>query len=225
MLILRIALVILGGLLLVQVLTMIAVMVSSSTMRSAHLNGRSIETPVDAAIVLAGGTDPDGVLSFSTRRRVATAAALVADGKAGMLIMSGGYGARNRHASQGEKMRRIAIDLGVPAEKILIEPYAISTFQNLLLSFPIAESQGASRLAIVTDAYHLRRSAALAAFFGHPDIALVAAPGLEYDHWSKRLLSISREAMAWWFNLLKAAGWEGLSLLGYSHEERTARIR
>lgn len=221
----RSLIVLIGLVVIVQIFTMIAVAISSAQMRERHLLGKSIETRVDAAIVLAGGTDPDGVLSFSTRRRVWTGVQLLNSGKVGVLIMSGGRGPRNRDASQGEKMVAVALDYGADPAQILVEPRAISTFQNLLLAYPIAAEHGFQKLAIVTDAYHLRRSAALSALFGHPEIALVAAPGLEYDHWARRITSISREALAWWFNLLKAAGWEGLALLGYSEDERVARIR
>lgn len=221
----RLLLVLIATIIVVQGATMLAVLIMSERMRDAHLLGKSIEHPVDAAIVLAGGTDPDGVLSYSTRRRVRTGVRLMRDGKTRFLIMSGGYGNRNRDLSQGEKMVEVAVGFGADPAQILVEPGAISTFQNLLLSFPIADNAGMTRIAIVTDGYHLGRAGALARVFGRADAALVASPGLEYEHWLKRIASISREAMAWWFNLLKVAGWEGLGLLGYSDEERIARIR
>lgn len=209
----------------VHAATMIAVIIASDRMHKAHLLGKSIDDPVDAAIVLAGGTDPDGILSYSTRRRVKAGVRLMEAGKARFLIMSGGRGNRNPVRSQGEKMVDIAVGYGADPDLILVEPRAISTLQNLVLSFPVATDAGLHRLAIVTDAYHLTRSRGLAGLLGRPDVALVAAPGLEYAHWTRRVTSLSREAMAWWFNLLKAAGWEGLRVLGYSEEARIARIR
>ncbi|MEM7177157.1 MAG: YdcF family protein [Pseudomonadota bacterium] len=205
--------------------TLIAVIASSWSMRDQHLLGRSISAPVDAAIVLAGGTDPDGVLSYSTRRRVWTGVQLLKSGKARALIMSGGMGPKDRGVPQGERMVRLAESYGAEPSALIAEPAAISTFQNLILSFDLADERGFNSLALVTDAYHLRRAAALATFFGRSDVDLVAAPGLEYDHWTRRITSMTRETLAWWFNLLKAAGWEGLALLGYTPQERADRIR
>ncbi|MEM9098257.1 MAG: YdcF family protein [Pseudomonadota bacterium] len=218
-------LVLIGLGLLTHVATFIAVIVTSSQMRALHGESASISIPVDAAIVLGGGTAPDGVLSFSSRRRVASGVRLLAAGKAELLIFSGGYGNRNRWIPQGEKMRQLAISYGADPDRLLVEGRAISTFQNLLFSLAIAQQSGAKTIALVTDPFHLYRAYQLSAFFGHPDVALVAARGQIYDHWIGTIFIMNREALSWWFNLLKVAGWEGLGLLGYSEAERMERIR
>ncbi|MEM8790834.1 MAG: YdcF family protein [Pseudomonadota bacterium] len=223
--ILRLALVLGAFALLVQAATVVAVVIASSQMRMAHQEGASLAHPVDAAIILGGGIDPDGMLSYSSRRRVAAGVRLLADGKAELLILSGGRGPRNRNLSQGELMRRLALSYGAAPEQLIAEERAISTFQNLLFSYPIAEGAGATNLAIVTDPFHLYRASWLSALFGRGDTALIAADGQRYDHWLRRAYVHNREALAWWFNILKAAGWQGLGILGYSDAERMERIR
>ncbi|MEM9044371.1 MAG: YdcF family protein [Pseudomonadota bacterium] len=210
---------------LVHIVTIIAVVLTSKQMRALHGEGMSITKPVDAAIVLGGGTAPDGMPSYSTRRRVAAGVKLLTEGKAKLLILSGGYGNRNRSVPQGEKMRQLAISYGANQDQLLVEGRAISTFQNLLFSYPIAEEAGAKSLAIVTDPFHLYRAYRLSAFFGHPDVSRVAAKGQRYEHWLRTAFVMNREALSWWFNILKATGWEGMRLLGYSEADRIERIR
>lgn len=187
-------------------LTFASVLYAAKEMRAEHLDGRSVPVPVDVAVVLASGADPDMVLGYATRRRVDAAIALVRKGQARHLIMSGGlvYGTRITLASL---MRDHALAAGVPADRILIEDRSRTTFENIRFSFAIARSHGLTSRAIVTDDFHLLRAGMLARFFGTGDHALVAARGLHWQSIPIRLSAYLRETLAWWYNAGKISAW------------------
>lgn len=209
----------------VLLLTIGAVMLLSERMMDRHAFGRSIAEPVDAAIVLGGGIDGDGVIGYSTRRRVLAAVEALKQGKARRLIVTGGPLFRGSAVTVADLMAEHAMALGAPEGAVIREERAGTTFENLRFSFALADERGLGRLALVSDAYHLARAKALAAYFGHPEVELVAAPGLRMDSDSNRISSILREAMAWWYNVLKVAAWEGLGLLGLGESERAEFVR
>ena len=189
-----------------------------------HGDGRSLEAPIDAIIVLGGGADGDGAVGYSSRRRVATGVALMKAGKARKLILSGGtkdFGI----APIADLMRDYAIALGVPADALLVETQSVSTFENLRFSFELAEAHGLEDLAIATDAFHLERAGWLASYLGRPGIGLVAVPGLAHEPRVSQAGMILREAMALWFNLAKVLGWEGLAAAGMPPEAIQEWIR
>jgi uncharacterized SAM-binding protein YcdF (DUF218 family) len=205
--------------------TTAAVMYFSHANLAEHGGGDSLEAPVDALLVLGGGTDGDGVLAFSSRRRVLAAVELLQAGRAEWLILSGTSFNPEYTPSVAEQMRDHAIALGAPPERLIVESAAISTFENLRFGFALAEQRGLRRLAIVTDAFHLERARALAGYFGRPDVGLVAAYGLRADTRPNRVWSILREAVAWWYNLAKVASWEALAAAGLDSDERSELIR
>jgi uncharacterized SAM-binding protein YcdF (DUF218 family) len=209
----------------VLVVTCGAVMYISDRNLRLYGQGRGLEAPVDAILVLGAGVDGDGVLGYDSRRRVAPAVDLLQAGRSARLIFSGSVGDTVTKTAAAALMRDYALSLGAPADRLIVEPDAHTTFENLRFGFAIAEAQGFRRLAILSDAYHLERARALAAFLGHPEIALVAADGLRDDSFGNRVWSILREAMAWWYNLAKVGGWRALGWAGLDTAERERLIR
>ena len=208
----------------VLVLSVAAVLYAEDRNMERYGNGRALEQPVDAVIVLGSGTDGDGVLGYSSRRRVAAAVELLEAGKARNLILSGGNG-ESGPPSIADLMKEHAVSLGAPAEAILVEPHSRTTFENLRFSFEIAERAGFESLAVATDAFHLERARWLASFFGQPEIGLVAVGGFVREPDVIRVQMILREAAAWWYNLAKAVGWEGLAAAGIPPEARREWIK
>ncbi len=190
-----------------------------------RLYGHGLEAPVDAILVLGGGIDGDGVLGYSSRRRVVVAVALLNAGQARHLIFSGGPDWVHPDFTAAELMREHAIGLGAPPEVLFTEARSVSTFENLRLGFALAEQRGFENVAILTDAFHLERARRLAGYFGRPDAELIAAGGLERDGIANRVWSILREAMAWWLNLAKVAGWEVLAAAGIDVDARRELIK
>ena len=209
----------------VLAVTVAAVLYLSDRHLRLHGQGRSLQAPVDAAIVLGAAVDPDGMLGYSSRRRVARGVALLESGRAEHVILSGGPIRHYRVRSAAELMREYAIELGAPPDSLINETRSHSTFANLRFSTALAQKMGFERLAIVTDSYHLERARWLAAYFGHGDIGLVAVRGLEYEGWHDQTWSVVREALAWWYNLAKVAGWELLAVAGLDARERAEWIR
>jgi uncharacterized SAM-binding protein YcdF (DUF218 family) len=188
------------------------------------LASRRIDPPVDAVIVLGGDMTPDAMLAYETRQRVREGVALLEEGRTEMLILSGGF-SPTRERSDAAIMRDFALDLGAPADRLLIEDRAVSTFENLRHSFPIAEARGLERLALLTDPYHLARARALAAYWGRDDVVLYRSRGFARSPLPFQVVKLSREALAWWYNLAKIAGWEALGLAGLPPEARARWVR
>lgn len=96
----------------------------------------------DVIIVLGGEND-----------RVEEAARLYKQGLAPYILMTG------KMVAYG--MKRSAVRSGVPAEDILVEPEAASTYQHPIYVKPIIEEKGFESAIVVSSPYHMRRSAML----------------------------------------------------------------
>jgi uncharacterized SAM-binding protein YcdF (DUF218 family) len=201
--------------------TLGAVTVSATVLQGTS---RGPDAPVDAVIVLGGGVAPDGYLEYDSRRRTRAGVALLRRGLAGALILSGGL-SPGRSLSDAALMREHALALGAPAGRLIVEDRAVSTFENLRFSFAIAEARGFDRLAILSDPHHLARARLLARFWGRPEVALVATQAQAVPLGPSDLLVFGREALAWWYNLAKVAGWEALGLAGLPPEARGRWVR
>jgi uncharacterized SAM-binding protein YcdF (DUF218 family) len=207
----------------VVALTVGVVLYLSDTNLQTH--GRGPDAPVEAILVLGGGVDGDGVLGYSSRRRVVVAVAMLKGGQAQSLIFTGGPGWMTPGYTAAQLMQKHAISLGAAPDVLLTENRSTTTFENLRFGFALADKEGFTDLAILTDAFHLERAYWLAGYFGHQDIDLVAVRGLEYDGHANRVWSILREALAWWYNLAKVGGWEALSAAGMDVDAREELIK
>lgn len=190
---------------------------------SAYPVDRATNEPLDAIIVLGGGIDPDGEMAFSTRRRVRAGVRALAAGHTRALIFAGG--SRPGETADAERMAGLAVEEGAAPDRLVLEDRSRTTFENLRFAFQIADAQGFARVGLLTDTYHLPRAAALARYFGRSDLALFASTGLARDEWHEQAHSISREALAWWYNLGKVAVWEGLAALGWDEAARAQIVQ
>ena len=107
----------------------------------------------DCIVVLGCAVYSDGRLSHMLEDRVQTAVRLYHSGAADKILMSG-----DSHAAGYDEtgaMARRAIELGVPEEAILTDPWGLSTFESVTR----ARSQfDLRRVLIVTQEYHLFRA-------------------------------------------------------------------
>ncbi len=93
-------------------------------------------------------------------------------------IVSGGIG-QGETVAEAKAMYDWLISNGVAPERVIMEPKATSTLENLTYSFDIIHGRGdepAGRVAIVSSAYHLYRAKLMARDLGVTDAAGVAAP-------------------------------------------------
>jgi uncharacterized SAM-binding protein YcdF (DUF218 family) len=101
-------------------------------------------------------------------------------------------------------MRELAMAAGVPAERIVVEDQATSTWQSVLLCTPILQEYGWSSVLVVTDRYHLIRVLLVFRSLG-VRASGSAPPGGPYSkRFWKRWCYRGREALAlcWYIVLL-----------------------
>lgn len=98
--------------------------------------------------------------------RVEHAVTLYKNHKATKVIVSGGND-REDGVNEAETMRKIAIEKGVPANDILLEKQATSTYENLLFGKAILEKQNIRSVIIVTEPFHMARAESVAKKLGY----------------------------------------------------------
>jgi uncharacterized SAM-binding protein YcdF (DUF218 family) len=125
-------------------------------------------------------------------------AQLFLDGWAPLLIFSGGLGSITRHLwsePEANQFALVAVSMGVPPEKILIENRSTNTGENILLTKQLlAERQIDPRTFIVVQKpYMERRSYATFRKLWPEKALLVTSPRVSFDEY---LMQYSHEALS-----------------------------
>lgn len=120
----------------------------------------------DAVVVLGGGVSPAGHGDLypnleSAADRVWHAARLFHASRAPLVLLSGGSDPEYSSHSEAEAMRQFIVDLGVPAQAIILEQRSRNTADNARYSAALLEEQGVSTILLVTSALHMPRARAL----------------------------------------------------------------
>ena len=133
----------------------------------------------DAIVVLGGVT---GNISFPRTTpdmnehgdRLLYAAQLYQEGKAPLIILSGGripwFGTGKSEAADMAKILQI---MGIPKEAIIEEPNSLNTYQNALYTKEILEKKGIKQVILITSAFHMPRSVLI---FHRQGIEIIPAP-------------------------------------------------
>jgi vancomycin permeability regulator SanA len=108
--------------------------------------------PFDAVIVLGCPNNDDGSLSRCQLGRAGLAALIWQRGQARYFITSGG--SVHTPYVEAEAIAEAMVVLGVPAERILLEPNALHTDENVWNGFQIAKLLGLSRIAVASNGGH-----------------------------------------------------------------------
>ena len=143
-----------------------------------------IESPpqqTDAIVVFAGGVGESGRAGGGLQERLKTAVDLYDAGHAPSLVLSSGFVYSFKEA---EMMRALAIDHGVPANRIAIEDRATNTLQNVAFTDAILKARGWHSILLVSSPYHMRR-ASLVWRKVAPDVRVVPTPPPQaqfYEH-------------------------------------------
>jgi uncharacterized SAM-binding protein YcdF (DUF218 family) len=122
---------------------------------------------LDVGLVLGCPADRDGKPSLCQRCRVKTAVRLWQKGTVHNLLFSGG--AAHSPDVEADVMGDLAVQRGVPRERVLREPRALTTWQNLRFSVEIMRAHGLRTAFIVSTADHLARARRIARFYGLDD--------------------------------------------------------
>lgn len=112
--------------------------------------------PFDVAVVLGAALDAEGGPSPALARRTRHGAALVIEGMAGHLLLSGGVVRPGR--SEAEVMQMLAVGAGVSPARIVTETASVNTLENAGNRLAVIRRYGWERVVVVTDAYHLPRA-------------------------------------------------------------------
>lgn len=150
--------------------------------------------PVDAydvAIVLGARVEPDGGPSPAMARRVAHGVRLLAEGRVGALLMTGG--ATTSDLPEARVMRALALSLGADPARVHVEEAARNTIENALLSAPLLARHGWRRVVVVTCAFHRPRSWYIFRRLGIPAAIAGVRPAAPSAEW---WLAHLREAAA-----------------------------
>ncbi len=134
----------------------------------------------DVILVLSGGVYANGSLSYFSLERLAQAVILYKKGLSPKIIFSGGVSLGNLKLSDGLAMEKVAIDLGVNKDDIIIENQSRNTYENLAYSKKIIEEKGYQRVLLVSSAIHMYRSMRIAEGLGLKVIPASPVPFEEY---------------------------------------------
>jgi Uncharacterized conserved protein len=118
--------------------------------------GENADGVPDAVVVLGASVLTPGVPSQALRRRIEHGVQVFFERGARHLVVSGGV--VTAPPAEAVLMRAIALDHGVPEERIIVEDMARNTFENALYAGLIIRREGWRRSIVVTDAFHLPRA-------------------------------------------------------------------
>jgi len=146
----------------------------------------------DSIIVLGAQVLPSGEPSVQLQWRLDKARECY-EKKPGYIVVTGGRGA-NEPEPEGDVMRRVLIEAGVPEMHVISETMATDTQENIRYSWELLKEKGCQKPLIVTSDYHLPRAMAIARDNGLDPLGAGSPckPGLKF--WLKNHL---REALAW----------------------------
>ncbi|WP_341861372.1 YdcF family protein [Gymnodinialimonas sp. 57CJ19] len=144
------------------------------------------------AIICLGGSASQEALGVDATQRAARCVDLFQAGVAPAVIFSGTVAA--------PLMAEYTLAQGVPEDAVFVEDRSRSTLQNARFTAGMLAPD--ARVVVVSNAYHLPRSAVSFWVMGYRDVALAAAgpPSL-------RPRPLLREALAIWFNMGRVVLW------------------
>ena len=143
-----------------------------------------------AIIILGAQVRADGTPSVQLQWRL-DKAYKVWESHPAWIVVCGAQGS-DEPAPEGDVMRQILIEKGVPGESILVDRTSLNTLQNLRNAEELLAGR-AEKVLIVTSDYHLPRALDMARFMGMQAEG-VGSPTLP-EYWLKNHL---RETLSWW---------------------------
>lgn len=155
--------------------------------------------PAEAIVVFGARAYADGTPSAVLEDRVRTACQLHREGLARVLVFSGGPGDGAIHET--ESMRSLAIELGVPAESIVLDANGLNTWSTARNSREWIESLPTRRILAVSHFYHLPR---IKLAFHRTGYEVYTVPADEHYRLIWMPLYVAREVVAFWAYYLRA---------------------
>ena len=146
----------------------------------------------DGIIVLGAQVLPTGEPSVQLKWRLDKAAEYYWQNPC-LMVVCGAQG-KNEPLPEGDVMRRVLLEMGIPPQHVISDPLSLDTKQNIRNGWDILQKNGLSTPLLVTSDYHLPRALAIARDVGleAQGVGSPCKPGLNF--WLKNHL---REALAW----------------------------
>jgi len=111
---------------------------------------------------------------------------------------------------EAEVMRALAIDQGVPSERIILEERAANTHQNVAFTSEILRERQWRRILLVSSPYHMRRATLVWRKLA-PEVTVVPTPPFSsqfYEHGMGASLEQVR-GILWEYSALVSYWWNG----------------
>ena len=158
---------------------------------------RGERQPADAAVVLGASLRADGTLTEILEERVQAGVALLQEGLACRLCMSGGVPPRARsRRPEAEAMAVRARELGVSADALVAESASTNTRENALFSARLLLPDH-RRVWVVTQPFHLRRALFWFRRAGFEPLGWHIDDSVQYRYPRRGLRWVFREYGAW----------------------------
>ena len=137
----------------------IASYLKSNLIRSITPIGTESLAGLEVIVVLAAGlkahSDPDE--DIASPYRVIKGVRVFKKTQAKLMIMSGRW-KKEENNRMVIAMKKLAINMGVPEEQILLEPMARNTFEHAIFVSKLTEIRPYDRIGLVTSAWHMPRA-------------------------------------------------------------------
>lgn len=146
------------GLLALAALVLIAAAITLSYIgwRINHTGSQDQAQPANAIVILGARVDADGQPGPDLRERTAHAVRLFQRGLAPYLICTGGY--RNDRLSAATVACSLAVEQGVPADKVLLADGSMTTREDAVSARNLMTAQGWHSAILVSHPLHMERA-------------------------------------------------------------------
>jgi uncharacterized SAM-binding protein YcdF (DUF218 family) len=164
--------------------------VALTATRIYTFGNRSVDLDADAAVVLGAAVWSNQV-SPVFRERINHALDLYRQRRVRKIIFTGGQGNRNE-PTEAAAAKAYARLNGIPDEDILIEQNSHTTYENIVNAKQLTDTNGLSKVLIVSDPMHMQRAMTMARDVGL-DAYPSPTPTTRYQSWSSQLNELARE--------------------------------
>ena len=138
---------------------------------------------LEAVVVLGAETIGPGIPGPALRRRLAHGVRVMSERNAKFLVVTGGI--VGPPPSEAIVMQTLALDLGVSADRIILEDRAANTFENAVFVGSIIHERNWRQVVVVTDSFHLPRALVIFRWLDLPAVgeAVPGRSGLSWLQW------------------------------------------
>lgn len=143
---------------------LVSVAVSVAGVRAlaaGHLHPEPVAPVAPVGLVLGAQVYPDGTPSSFLAGRLEVARRLLQAGRVEVLLLSGDHAAPEY--DEPTAMRDFLLDAGVPADRMVLDPYGLDTYDSCVRA---REVYGVQQLLVITSRYHLPRAVGTARALG-----------------------------------------------------------